>query len=258
MTKYFGLGILALVLFGCGPSEKPYTERPLNDLYRKAFAELTENDFEMAADSFDEVERQHPYSAWAAKAQLMSAYSAFKAQKFERAIATLDVFIALHPSSPEIDYAYYLRALCYYTDIGPVARDRENADFASQAFDEVIRRFPNSEYAQDAQFKKDFANEHLASQDMLISMHYLKDKEYLSALKHFCEMTQAYPCSILMPEVLYRIIECQVALGLFDGAQKSLCMIRHNFPQNPWYHLAKDFINRYHHDPKKSKTQSTQ
>lgn len=239
------MALAAALLTACSTTDKPYVEKPLNDLYSKALHEMKEQDYLDAADSFDEVERQYPYSSWAAKAQLMSAYCAFKAQKFERAIATLDIFITLHPSSPSIAYAYYLRALCYYTNILPVFRDRENADLGLQAFEEVIRRFPNTDYAEDARFKSDFLREHLASQEILVGRQYLQSKSYVAALKQFSDLIEHYPRSILLPEALYRIIECQIALGFGKQAHKTLRVLQHNFPKDAWYTRGRALIKRY-------------
>ena len=242
--KRFGILLVIALLSACTNQDNLYVEQPLKEIYSKANDAMTKENYEKAADLFDEVERQYPYSECASKAQLLSAYCAFKAQKFERAIASLDTFISLHPASPSIGYAYYLRALCYYTNLYPVLRDNENAYLASQALQEVIRRFPMTDYAQDARMKKDFISEHLASQDMSIAKNYLKERYYLAALKHFGDMVDKWPCSCLQPEVLYRIVECQYALGLQTGAQKTLRMLSHNFPKTEWESMAKALLSQ--------------
>ena len=241
--KRFGILLVMVMLSACTSQDPLYVERPLKEIYSKANDAMTKENYEKAADLFDEVERQYPYSDSASKAQLLSAYCAFKGQKFERAIASLDTFISLHPASPSIGYAYYLRALCYYTNLYPVLRDNENACLASQALQEVIQRFPLTEYAQDARMKKDFISEHLASQDMSIAKNYLKERYYIAALKHFGSMVEKWPCSCLQPEVLYRIVECQYALGLWTGAQKTVLMLSHNFPKSEWESMAKTLLN---------------
>lgn len=235
----FAVLFCALALFsGCEYEEKPYVEKPLSEIYNSAYGRMMAKLYEDAADEFDEVERQYPYSSWAAKAQLLSAYCAYKDQKFSRAIATLDVFIVLHPSSPYIEYAYYLRGMAYYTDILPVFRDREAADLALQAFHDVVRRFPNTEYAYDASLKIDFILEHLASQEMFIAKNYLKEREYIAAIRRFGGIVTTYPKSALIPEVLYRIVECQISLGLFKSAKKTLAVLGYNFAHSSWYKLG--------------------
>lgn len=241
MKKFFAITILSFLLYGCS-SQKAYIDRPLKDLYKEGMTHMKNSSFEEAADSFDEVERQHPYSLWAAKAQILSAYCAFKAQKFPRAVATLDVFISLHPSSRYIGYAYYLRALSYYTDLCTPHRDRENADLALQAFKDVLRRFPDTDYAHDARLKIDFLNEHLATQDMIIGRYYLENRDYIAAFTHLGEFVKTYPKSALMPEALYRLLECHKALGLLSLGHKTFALLNYNFPNSKWRALSKDLM----------------
>jgi outer membrane protein assembly factor BamD len=229
----------------CGGSEMPYEEKPMSVLHKTADTLFKKQEYEKAADAFDEIDRQYPHDKSAAKAQLQSAYCAFKAQKFARAISTLDVFIELNPASPQLAYAYYLRALCYYIDISPVLRDKENAQLALQAFNEVIQCFPGTEYAQDARFKRDFVIQHLACQDMCVAKEYLQNKEFIAALIRFNRMVTEYPTSVLMPEVLYRIAECQILLGLFQSAPKTLSMLEYNFPKTLWYQKAYQLLQKY-------------
>ena len=246
---WIGITCIGIFFCGCSAKEKPYVEQPIEGLYKKAFNYLKEKDYVEATDAFDEVERQHPYSSWAGKAQLMAAYTAFKAQKFERAIGTLDTFITLHPSHSFIAYAYYLRGICYYTDISPVLRDKTNAELAFQAFEDVIRRFPDTEYAQDAAFKCDFIKEHLAAQDIAIGRFYLKNKNYLAAIQKFIALLDNYPQSILIPETLHRIVECEICFGFMQAAKKTASILGHNFPNSPWYQRSYVLIETYAKEP---------
>jgi outer membrane protein assembly factor BamD len=236
----FIVGCLAAILAGCDPSEKPYLEKPLGTLYESGVEKLKKEDFQEAADDFDEVERQYPYSFWAAKAQLMSAYASFKAQNFLRAIGTLDIFLTLHPSSPYAAYAYYFRALSYYTDMVSPHRDKENAELAMEAFEEVCRRFPNTDYAQDAALKIDFLKEHLASQEILMIRFCMKRKDYVAAFQRLGQMITDFPSSRLIPEALYRLLECHVNLGLSNVAHKTFALLSYNFPKDSWTALARD------------------
>lgn len=235
------VGAMAL-LPGCGSQSPVYTTKPAKDLYKIAMQYMAKKQYEKAADAFDEVDRQHPYSDCASKAQLLSGFCAYKAEKFPRAIATLDVFIDLHPASPSIAYAYYLRAMSYYTDLLGLTKDKETAQLALEAFKEILRRFPTSVYAHDAKIKQDFMCEHLASHDMLVAKQYLFDKRYVAAWIRFGSLIEDWPRSILMPEVLYRVIECQVALGMASCSDKTLCMLTYNFPKNPWTLRARALI----------------
>lgn len=252
VSKRFLLSLLcsSLVLSGCS-EDKPYVERPVQTLCEDAFKQFSSGNFEGAANEFDEMGRQHPYSPLAPQAELASAYSAFLAQKFTRAIPTLDTFIALHPPCPDgsvtrkdVAYAYYLRALCYYTDMFPVSRDSKNADLALRAFQEVIQRFPDMEYARDARFKSDFAKEHLACKEMAIARYYLQNNFHISAINHFSTLVAEFPNSILVPEALYRITEGMIICGFPDGAKRAATMLGHNFPKSIWCERARVLLER--------------
>jgi len=223
-----------MVLSGCASKTPVYDEKPIKDLYQRAKELMEKKSYERAADAFDEVERQHPYSDSASQAQLLSAYCAFKAQKFPRAIASLDVFIDLHPGSASISYAYYLRALSYYNDMLGLTKDKQLAESALAAFKEVLRRFPTSEYAHDAKIKEEFISEHLACHSMLAAKSSLFDNRHVAAWIQFSRLMDRWPRSILMPEVLYRLIEAQLALGMMPAAHKTYAMLTYNFPKNVW------------------------
>ena len=226
-----GLGLLV----GCQSGEKPQIERPMAEIYTRAFQKSQERDWETAADEFAEVERQHPYSAWAAKAQLMSAYASYKRQDFERAIGMLDNFITLRPYHPQAVYAYYLRAVCHYAQIGKVDRDPKTAELSLEALEELLNRFPASIYARDARLKRDYVLSYLAGQQVEVGRFYLKQNDYLAALRRFQNTLRLYPMSPQTPEVLHRIVECCLALGLRDEAQRAAATLGHNFVDSIWY-----------------------
>lgn len=236
------LFLMAAILSGCEDGEKPYIERPVHTLFEEGYKNFQDERYKDAADSFDEIERQHPYCAWAGKAQLMSAYSSYKEQKFLRAIGTLDVFIAIHPSHPMIDYAYYLRALCCYTDMQSITYDKSNAEDALKAFDAVVKRFPSSDYAQDSRFKIKFIKEYLASHEMETARLFLNRRDYLPAQMRFSGIVKEYPESIFVEEALYRMVECQLAMGFRNGAKKAARMLSHNFPRGEWYKRAYNLL----------------
>ncbi|PPE02986.1 Outer membrane protein assembly factor BamD precursor [Holospora curviuscula] len=236
------LTITIMYLSGCGDSERIYEQKPLTTLYKKAMEEFKKEDFKEASSNFDEVERQYPYSSWAPHSQLMSAYSAFKAQQFPKAIATLETFLALHPASPSAVYAHYLRSLCYYTDMLSPERDSENSVLALQGFQEICQRFPYSDYARDAEIKIDFIQEHLASKEMLIIRAYMKRREFISAFQRLSLFVKDYPKSVLIPEALYRLIECHVVLGFPGLTYKTFVLLRHNFPKEIWTSMAESLL----------------
>ncbi|MBL6933503.1 MAG: outer membrane protein assembly factor BamD [Rhodospirillales bacterium] len=212
-----------------------YVERPVDEIYNEALNVLQEGDFELAATMFDEVERQHPYSNWATKAQLMSAYSYYQDDSYDSAIVALDRFIQLHPSNADVPYAYYLKALCYYEQISDVTRDQKMTELALQTLGELTKRFPTSKYAKDAKLKLDLTNDHLAGKEMEIGRYYLTQGHHLAAINRFKSVIDKYQSTTHVPEALHRLAESYVALGIQMEAQKVAAVLGHNFPGSQWY-----------------------
>ncbi|MDE2513641.1 MAG: outer membrane protein assembly factor BamD [Alphaproteobacteria bacterium] len=228
--------LLAVVLSGCSSSKKEtYVEKPVDELYNSAMDLLAKEDYSKAADAFDEVEQQHPYSVWATRAQLMSAYALYQANKYDDSIVAADRYIQLHPGNRDVAYAYYLKALDYYVQIEDVGRDQKTTEQAMQALEEVVRRFPNTPYARDARLKMDLARDHLAGKEMEIGRWYEKQGYYLAALNRFKTVIDKYQTTTHVPEALERLTECYLALGLKDEAKRTAAVLGYNYPGNAWY-----------------------
>ena len=172
--------------------ESEYVERPVSSIYNEAMDLLQNTQFRDAAQQFDEVERQHPYSVWATKAQLMAAYSYYQINRYDDAIIALDRFIQLHPANRDVAYAYYLKALSYYEQISDVARDQKMTDLALQALNKVVKRFPASEFARDAKVKIDLTYDHLAGKEMEIGRYYL-DQKFIKLIFQIVEAAKIKP-----------------------------------------------------------------
>ncbi len=229
------IGILGLAA-GCSSDEEaPYIEQPVEELYNGATDELLQSNFEEAARLYDEVERQHPYSVWASKAQLMAAYAFYQDNKYDDAINTLDRFIQLHPGNKDIAYAYYLKAISYYEQISDVARDQKTTRQALDALDEVARRFPETQYARDSELKIDLARDHLAGKHMEIGRYYLNRGEYLAAINRFRTVVEDYQTTTHVPEALHRLVESYISLGVVTEAQATASVLGYNFPGSDWY-----------------------
>ncbi|MFQ6017971.1 MAG: outer membrane protein assembly factor BamD [Kiloniellaceae bacterium] len=227
---------LCLLLWACGSTSEPeYVERPVEQLYNAAMDQLLIADYAEAARLFDEVERQHPYSVWASKAQLMAGYAYYQDNKYDDAINALDRFIQLHPGNRDIAYAYYLRAISHYEQISDVGRDQKKTQLALEALEEVVRRFPDSRYARDATLKIDLARDHLAGKHMVVGRFYQKQGEYLAAINRFRVVIKDYQTTTHVPEALHRLVECYLSLGVADEAQATAAVLGHNFPGSPWY-----------------------
>ncbi|AXO13900.1 transporter [Thalassospira profundimaris] len=227
---------LSLMLAACSSNDAPeYVERPVSELYNGAQDLLDAKEYQQAAEAFDEVERQHPYSVWATKATLMSAYAYYQDNKYDDAINALDRFISLHPANPDVPYAYYLKALSYYEQISDVGRDQQMTQHAMDALDDVIRRFPDSKYARDAKLKKDLTVDHLAGKEMDVGRYYQDRNEYLAAINRFKAVIENYQTTTHVPEALARLTECYLSLGLEGEAKRTAAVLGHNFPGSEYY-----------------------
>ncbi len=229
---------VVLGLAACGGNSNKgddYVEMPVERLYNDAMDALIARDWTEAARLFDEVERQHPYSVWATKAQLMSAYANYEADRYDDAIVGIDRFIQLHPSSPDAPYAYYLKALCYYEQISDVGRDQKMTQLAAKALEELIRRYPNTEYARDARLKLDLTRDHLAGKEMDVGRFYLRQGQYLAAINRFKTVVDEYQTTSHVPEALHRLVEAYAALGLEEDARRVAAVLGHNYPGSEWY-----------------------
>lgn len=235
-----GLVLPAVLLAACGSSttDTPAADQPPEALYSQAQALFDEGDFQDASARFDEVERQHPYSSWATKAQLMSAYASYQRGDYDGAIVALDRFISLHPGSEELAYAYYLKALCYYDRISDVERDQRITQLATQSLNDVITRFPDSGYARDAKLKLDLTYDQLAGKDMTIGRFYLTRGEYNAAINRFRSVIKNWQTTSQVPEALERLVEAYLSLGLSEEARHTAAVLGHNYPGDPWYQDA--------------------
>src|SRR5579864_9045512 len=235
-----GAAVLLVALAACGDNtkNKAYIEKPVDDLYNTAMDQLGEENYARAARTFEEVESQHPYSVWATKSQLMAVYANYENGKYNDAIIAADRFIQLHPGSPDIAYAYYVKAICYYIQITDVGRDQKITEQALKALDDVVRRFPDSKYARDTKLKLDFTHDHLAGKEMEIGRYYLNKGEYLAAMNRFRRVVDNYQTTTHVPEALERLVECDLALGLNKEAGENAAVLGYNYPGSHWYQDA--------------------
>ncbi len=239
-----GLAILAVcaTLAACGSSAKKqkfaYVERPVETLYAEATKELEKKRFDRAIAYFEEVERQHPYSAWARRAMLMKAFAYYQGNDYEEAVEALDQFIALHPGNKSAPYAYYLKSMCFYERIRDVGRDQEYTDNAVASLNDVVRRYPSTEYARDARLKLDLTFDHLAGKEMYIGRFYLKDNKHIAAINRFKIVIDKYQTTSHVPEALHRLVEAYLEIGVIDEARASVAVLGYNYPGSRWYEDA--------------------
>ena len=237
-----------LPLVGCAhgknKSDTAYVARDVSSLYTAAKRSMDSGDYEQAAKLFDEVERQHPYSVWARRAQLMSAFNYYLSRKYTDAINSAQRFVTIHPGNAEAPYAHYLVAMSYYQQIDDVNRDQTNTLQASNAFNDLIRRYPDTRYAADAPIKLDLIKDHLAGKEMEIGRFYQRSGQWLAATYRFRTVIDQYQTTSGTPEALERLVECYLALGMPEEAQKAGAVLGRNYPESFWYKQSLRLLGR--------------
>jgi len=248
MPRFFLLlAVLSSSILGACASddrERRFVAREVGALYNLGKDFLEKGRYTDAAAFFDEVERQHPYSQWARRAQLMSAYSYYLANKYDDAVLSAERFLTLHPGNVHTDYAHYLIAICHYERIIDIARDQKMTERALQALREVTRRYPDTEYAEDALLKIDMARDHLAGKEMEIGRFYQRQGQHLAAIGRFKAVVSDYDTTSHAPEALHRMTESFLALGIRAEAKKSAAVLGYNYPGSKWYRYAYALIQK--------------
>lgn len=251
----------ALLLSGCSwfkgddmpfSSDKDpvYQERPIYQIYSDAWKKLRNDDWEEAAKQFSEVERQHPYSVWARRASLMTAYCYYQASKYPEAIAEAEQYISLHPGSRDVGYAFYLKAISLYEQVVDVQRDQDKTQNALVALQDVVQRFPNTEYAHDATLKIDLTLDHLAGKEMEIGRYYMRNGDYIGAINRFRVVVEQYQRTSQISEALERLTESYYALGIEKEAQTAAAVLGHNYPGSQWYEDSYNLLKGHNLKPR--------
>lgn len=244
MRRLLPLLLMLLVMAGCSSTPKPVENadtgasaptEPPETLYSHGVDALNAKNYSVAVTQFDHVEENYPYSSWAVNAQLMQGYTQYLQNKYTDSIGTLNRFIQLHPTSRDIAYAYYLRALCYYEQIADISRDQKGTQDAMGALQDVVNRFPDSPYARDASLKIDLCRDHLAGKEMEIGRYYEKQHLYSAAIGRFQRVVDDFQTTNHVPEALHRLTEIYLLLGLPNEAKKTAAVLGHNYPGNIWY-----------------------
>ncbi|GAA0546876.1 outer membrane protein assembly factor BamD [Rhizomicrobium palustre] len=230
-----------------------YQERPIDQIYSDAWKKVNNGDWADAAKQFAEVERQHPYSVWARRASLMSAYCFYQGNKYTEAVSAADNYISLHPGSKEVAYAFYLKAVSLYEQIVDVERDQSNTEAALVALQDVVQRFPESEYARDATLKIDLTLDHLAGKQMEVGRYYLNKGDYIGAINRFRTVVEQYQKTTQIAEALERLTEAYFSLGLTKEAQTAAAVLGHNYPGSPWYQDAYAILQKKKLQPEEDK-----
>jgi len=247
------VGAALIPLAACGmfsgnratKADTRYVARDVNTLYNAAWQRMQDGDYALGAALFDEVERQHPYSIWARRAQLMSAFSYYAARDHTKSIESARRFLSIHPGNRDAPYALYLIALNYYEQISDVTRDQAITRQALDSLGELVRRYPNSTYAEDARLKIDLVRDHLAGKEMEVGRFYQRRRQWLASVLRFRTVVDEYQTTSHAPEALMRLTESYLALGIPEEARRAAAVLGANYPETEWYQRAYNLVQRH-------------
>jgi len=247
-----GLIVLAAPLGGCGTGslwdkflakDDTFVEEPADKLYNEGLYLMNQRkDPKAASKKFEEVDRQHPYSDWARKSLLMSAYAYYNAGDYDNCIGSATRYVTLHPGSPDAAYAQYLIAASHYDQIPDVTRDQGRTEKAIAALEEVVRKYPTSEYANSAKAKLEGARDQLAGKEMTVGRYYMEKRDFTAAINRFKTVVTRYQTTRHVEEALARLTEAYMAIGITGEAQTAAAVLGHNFPDSKWYKDAYNLV----------------
>ena len=234
--------LISLVVSSCSKNEIKKTvinelnlETQVLEAYEEGVKSLKEGDALFAAKNFNEAETLFPQSEWAPKSAIMAAYSYYSQDYYLDAIAELNRFIKVYPYYKDLDYVYYLLGLCWYEQIIDEKKDLQTIIKAKEKFLFLIKNYPNTEYALDAEFKIDLINDTLASKEMYVGRYYFEKKKWISAINRFRTVVDEYDTTIYTAEALHRLVEVHYTIGLIDEAEKYAQLLGYNYGSSEWY-----------------------
>ncbi len=208
---------------------------PPDVLYNQGLANLESGRLKEASRKFDSLDRQHPYSEYARKAMVMGAFTNYRQGEYEQAITAGKRYVSLYPSTEDAAYAQYIIGLSYFRQIREVTQDQKESRRTIEAMDELVQRWPDSEYVEDAKAKIRFARDQLAGKEMQVGRYYLERREYLASIKRFRMVVENYSNTRHVEEALARLTEAYLAMGLASEAQTATAVLGHNYPDSQWY-----------------------
>jgi outer membrane protein assembly factor BamD len=266
INNFFSLFVVIFFLISCSKNLENKTsinEKSLDlqvlDAYEQGMKSLEEGDILFAAKKFNEAEILFPQSDWAPKSALMAAYSYYTQDYYGDTIAELERFLRVYPKHKDLDYVYYLLGISYYEQIVDEKKDLQTIVDAKKYFKIVIKNYPNSEYALDANFKLDYVNDILASKEMYIGRYYFDKKKWIPAINRFKTVINDYETTIYAEEALHRLVEVHYTIGLKNEAKKYATLLGYNYQSSKWYEQSYNIFNKKYKmiDKKKKQKKST-
>ena len=253
MIKFYKIFFLIIftILTSCSSEDKKISiikeedlEFQMIDAYKEGYEELERGDVIYAAKKFNEAELLYPQSKWASKAVLLSAYAYYSQNYYDRSIAELERFIKKYPNHKNMDYAYFLLAMCYYENIIDEKKDLEPLLLSKQKFEFILKNYPDTDFAQDAKFKIALIQDVMASKEMYIGKYYLKKGKWVAAINRFKTILNKYETTIYVEEALHRLVETNYKIGLEDEAKKYANLLGYNYQSSQWYEQSYKVFNK--------------
>jgi outer membrane protein assembly factor BamD len=259
LARTLGVLLLAASLGACSSlfatKDDMPPDEPADRLYNEGLYYLNaKKDPKAAIKKFEEVDRQHPYSDWARKALIMASYSYYQSGQYDECVTAAKRYISLHPGSSDAAYAQYLIGASYFDEIPDITRDQARTEKALGALDEVVRKYPGSEYAVSAKQKIEIARDQIAGKEMLVGRYYLEKKDYTGAINRFKVVVTRYQTTRHVEEALERLVESYMALGIVEEAQTAAAVLGHNFPDSDWYRHAYALVRNGGMEPSENKS----
>jgi outer membrane protein assembly factor BamD len=249
--KYISISLILLLIISCSkkvPEKKITVEKEMQlqmiEAYNEGLKELERGDVLFAAKKFNEAEILFPQSIYAPRAALMAAYSYYTQDYYGDAIAELDRFIRIYPNHPRNDYAEYLLGLCFYEQIVDEKKDLQSITDAKITFQNLIKKYPKTDFAIDANYKLDLINDVLAAKEIYIGRYYMEKKKWIPAINRFRLIVDEYDTTIYVEEALYRLVEIHYIIGLEDEAKKYANLLGYNYKSSEWYEKSYSIFNK--------------
>ncbi len=232
------VGLLALA--ACNTSETSSSDfvdniEPADKLYNQALADLDDGDLKNAGKTLNKIDQQHPYSEYSRRAMVLQTFLHYRRKEFDEAINSGKRYVSLYPGDRDAAYAQYLVGLSYFRQIPDIGRDQTMTGRAYNSMNEVVERYPESEYVEDAKAKMRVALDQLAGKEMLTGRYYLERREYLAAINRFRRVVERFQTTRHVEEALARLTEAYLAMGVVTEAQTAAAVLGHNFPESVWY-----------------------
>ena len=258
--KFFVFFVVLALFVSCSKEElkkstikEKSLESQVREAYKEGMVALEDGDVLYAAKKFNEAEILFPQAESASQSAIMAAYSYYTQDYYGDAIAELKRFIRVYPTHKDLGYVYYLLAICYYEQIVDEKKDLQSIVNAKENFNVVLKNYPNSEYAIDAEFKIDLIDDILAAKEMYLGRYYFDKKKWISAINRFRKIIDDYDTTIYAEEALHRLVEVHYTIGLINEAEKYAQLLGYNYQSSKWYENSYSLFDKTYEKRKKER-----